>query len=223
MPPPRKLVTLGDVTIDTDDVALLMPPAWLNDHIISFWLEHLRIHQLNSNPSVAILLPNLVYLLSVSAPDDQSALLASLDIRDKHLVLFPLNDAAQLVSHSSTAGTHWSLLVLQPALNQFFHLDSLASSPNTDTAKSLVDILTRSLHLDEPSLSQPAVGVQTNSYDCGAYLCVFAEHVVQQFLRSLPMHQLYASRPPPTAADVEQKRQQIGQLACQLVQTHGRS
>lgn len=60
----EKLVTLGDATLHTDDLALLVPPAWLNDSLISFWVEHLRLHVLCDATNVTVLPPNISFFLT---------------------------------------------------------------------------------------------------------------------------------------------------------------
>lgn len=65
-PPPReKLLTLGDATLHTDDLALLVPPAWFNDALISFWTEHLRLHVLRGVDNVAVIPPNVSFFLAL--------------------------------------------------------------------------------------------------------------------------------------------------------------
>lgn len=61
-----KIVTLGDAALTTGDLGLLVPPAWLNDQLISFWCEHLRIHVLQNHSQVAILLPNVAYFIALT-------------------------------------------------------------------------------------------------------------------------------------------------------------
>ncbi|CDF38087.1 unnamed protein product [Chondrus crispus] len=59
------LLTLGDATLRTDDLALLVPPAWLNDALISFWLEHLTAHVLPPDARAVLLPPNLAFFLAL--------------------------------------------------------------------------------------------------------------------------------------------------------------
>lgn len=62
----KHVVTLGDASLTTDDLALLVPPAWMNDQLISFWCEHLRINILENHPQVAIIPPNVTYLIALT-------------------------------------------------------------------------------------------------------------------------------------------------------------
>lgn len=57
------LTTLGDASISEDDVRLLDEPNWLNDNLISFWCEHLRLNELKNDRRVLFILPNLAFFL----------------------------------------------------------------------------------------------------------------------------------------------------------------
>lgn len=60
----KNLVTLGDASLTTEDLALLVPPAWLNDNLISFWCEHLRIDILDNHTHASILPPNVTFFIA---------------------------------------------------------------------------------------------------------------------------------------------------------------
>lgn len=66
-------------------------------------------------------------------------------------------------------------------------------------------------------------GANRRSYDLfsipcvGAYLCIFAEDVVRQHMVNSRIADLYLDTLPPSPADVEAKRQEIGKLVCRLV------
>lgn len=60
------VVTLGDASLTTADLSLLVPPNWLNDQIISFWFEYLRIKVANENPAISFVLPNVAYFIALT-------------------------------------------------------------------------------------------------------------------------------------------------------------
>lgn len=51
----------------------------------------------------------------------------------------------------------------------------------------------------------------------GAYLCIFAEDVVRNFLRGREVATVYEAGSGPAPEEVEKKRQEIGKLVCRLV------
>lgn len=63
---PSRIASLGDASLSVDDLALLVPPCWMNDKLISFWCEHLRINVLKSDSRVTILPPNLSFFISLT-------------------------------------------------------------------------------------------------------------------------------------------------------------
>jgi hypothetical protein len=61
MEPP--LLTYGDVTLYESDVALLQPPAWLNDKIILFYFEYLARRVFPSS-ELLFVVPEMISLLT---------------------------------------------------------------------------------------------------------------------------------------------------------------
>lgn len=62
----KTVVALGDASLTTADLSLLVPPSWMNDQLISFWFEHLRIHILQNDSRAALLLPNVAYFVALT-------------------------------------------------------------------------------------------------------------------------------------------------------------
>lgn len=57
----------------------------------------------------------------------------------------------------------------------------------------------------------------------GAYVCMYAEDVIVNFQSGKNVNQLYEGRDKFTPDDVESKRQEIGKLACRLLDKQQRA
>lgn len=217
-------MSLGDAALSHADLALLVPPAWLNDNLISFWVEHLRLHVLKDDDRVCVLPPNISFFLALCQDEqDAGALLKDLNLKQHDLVLVTVNDATATDFDSGGSrerGSHWSLVVYEKGSDQvgtFFYLDSMPCDSNRRVAAQLIAKLRRLLGLNGTGFVNVVVPMQDNVYDCGAYVCMFAEHVIRNFKKGHSTSNLYKRIRPPTSDDVGNLRQEIGKLACRIL------
>lgn len=201
-----------------------MPPHWLNDGIIAFWLEHLRLHILNDDSRVALLAPSITYLICVTPLQELKQFIAPLHLPHKQLILLPLNSAAAdpiTISKGkgntldTAVGVHWSLLVYDGRADSILHFDSAPGLPNTHLADDVKSRIHLILNTTAP-LQQIPIPRQSNSYDCGAYVCTFAQRLAHNFLTNKSLHTLHHPH-EHLATTVEHTRQDIGKLISRLV------
>lgn len=191
------ILSYYDTLLRKSDVALLEGPKWLNDNIISFWLEYLE-HELYADVKqwVSFLSPQVAQFIksAASSPDniaDVISMLEPLHLNQKRLILIPINDCETDVK--SEGGTHWSLLVYHSANAQFEHYDSHSGSVNRLHAELIVSILTpvilpgheSDLELD---FTEMECTQQNNGYDCGTHVLRNSEAVLRKYFRNDNRH-----------------------------------
>ncbi|KAJ3121766.1 hypothetical protein HK100_012236, partial [Physocladia obscura] len=104
--------TVGDASVRASDARLLDDGAWLNDALIHFAYEELRLGLHGggggggaTDGGVFLAAPALVHLL-VNAPDAAfaRAVASPLGLPAKHSVFLPVNDCLSL---DAPGGSHW--------------------------------------------------------------------------------------------------------------------
>jgi len=185
----------------------LSPPAglaktfkqrrWLTDASISFIYDHL-LQVPQSGDTVSSLdcfdeLPEDVLLLDAATsfwitmqtnPCFVRDMIAPLDIQKRQLVLCPLNDNRDTVR--ADGGTHWGLLVwdrrgvTEPCGGEFIYYDSGLFGSE---CASQADKLASSLCGSEVRCRRGSCARQENFYDCGMYVLLFSEIIVDTFLK----------------------------------------
>lgn len=178
--------TFHEATIYQSDLDALDAPHWLNDSLITFYLQHLQHcafisdNQTNSagtpgspagsdeSNGLLFLTPGAVFVLAhEDDADDFASTLAGLDIARHALVFLPINDNANV--ERGGGGSHWSLLVLDVSALAFAHYDS-AGRVNLAVARALATKLHAALkassgkHSGPLRLSSPACPTQV--YGC---------------------------------------------------------
>ncbi|XP_057364928.1 sentrin-specific protease 8-like [Daphnia carinata] len=165
------------------DVKLLQNADWLNDQVIGFWFEYLENSTMDN--SVCLVCPEVTQFIKLGSPSDTPFFVDPLNLSQRALVLFPVNDSMFL---DHPGGSHWSLLVYAGLLKKYYHLDSLIGT-NLGHAKKIAN----NLHLPNEEVVELKCTQQENSYDCGVFVCSNAENVIRHhlvnkgMLVSLPM------------------------------------
>jgi sentrin-specific protease 8 len=167
MPASRNLL-IGDVSLCREDLALLVPPRWINDQIIAGAFELFRTRTAPADDRWLAVGPSEAFMMAqLDDPTQLHALFAPLKLADRTLVLFPVSDHDE---PEVVGGVHWSLLCFyrQQGADAFYHFDSLAGInklPAERLAKRVAPLLatrvTSVVHAPTPQ--------QQNGYDCGMY------------------------------------------------------
>ena len=130
------LLTYKDsVTIRQADINTLNDGCWLNDAVISLYLDYLVDDNLANFPladKALALEPAAAKLMTLTNDDeDLIDMLGPLRLEEKYLILCPLNDAQS----SSGGGSHWAMLFVvrhdldDPGSVSAYLMDSSAGSP----------------------------------------------------------------------------------------------
>eukprot|EP00455_Lapot_gusevi_P030704 TRINITY_DN3306_c0_g1_i3.p1 TRINITY_DN3306_c0_g1~~TRINITY_DN3306_c0_g1_i3.p1 ORF type:complete len:222 (-),score=31.35 TRINITY_DN3306_c0_g1_i3:46-711(-) len=199
-------------TVYSSDLVLLRPPNWVNDSIITFWLQYLQHSTFAQRNDFLFVTPGSVFILvHENDPEDLASTINGLEFPGKSLVFLPINNNGSL---ERVGGSHWSMLVCDMTTSSFLHFDS-ASSENAYVARRLAKKLAP--HMPDEAkesrgwaYSEIPSPQQKNGYDCGVYAMAFAEKVAELFNleNSLANSQTYLAD-SISAANVSQKRQQI--------------
>ena len=191
------ILSYGDSLVRGSDLAILRSNQWLNDRLISFYLE---LCQLDKFPGAGLsfVAPEVVQCIKLMAPGELSLVLDPLELAT-NTALLPLNNNPD---PGAAGGSHWSLLVYCAAANTAHHLDSSAGC-NASTAAEMARKLGGYFHAAAPAPRVVEVGVaqQTNGHDCGLHCVTNVGHVAS-LLSSEPggckdLATLVRSRPGP--------------------------
>ncbi|XP_075234996.1 sentrin-specific protease 8-like [Lycorma delicatula] len=174
------ILSYYDTILYQADVDLLSGPHWLNDAIISFYLEYLEKEKY-SGTNILLISPAVTQCLKASPLAELSIFLDPLQTLEKDFIFMPLNDCEDL---RSPGGTHWSLLVYSKPENTFYHLDS-SNESNDRQARSLSFKLSGYLKLNKSYYFKSLDSLQQdNMYDCGIYMLCNIENLAEYVLRN---------------------------------------
>jgi len=201
------VVSWKNVFLRRSDVALFQDGNWLNDECITFFFEHLASKHCAAAARVLFLGAETAFWLLLEEDEEDLADAANgLEIREKDLILCPINDNTDRTR--AGAGTHWSLLVaravaprtdhaagskgapLVPSMGWEYY-DSMPGGSNFGIAQRLARKLVAmrgpcggaASSAGQAIVTDVAAARQTNSCDCGVYVLLFAEAVLEAFLR----------------------------------------
>lgn len=174
------VLSYHDSLIRQSDCKLLRGKEWINDNIIEFWFEYLsndlfkekKKNLLTIGPSVAQLIK------MTSSTEETEALLGSLELERKDLVLIPINNHSVT---ESAGGSHWSLLVLYVSSRKFEHYDSLMLSDNVCHSKQIAEKLNRLLRGNTLDLVIMTCNQQIDGYNCGIHVICNASAVCKRY------------------------------------------
>lgn len=162
------------------DVHLLNGPHWLNDQIISFYLEYLERNVYEKNTELLFVSPEVVQCLKFFAREEMKLFLEPLKANEKQFIFLPWNDNDEV----KAGGSHWSLLVFSRPESTFFYYDSMNHSGTS--LRSLRPFLVEfaaAVNCPEFDIRQGECIQQTNSYDCGVHVLVNIELLAQRVVK----------------------------------------
>jgi len=206
------VISYHDSVLRQSDLALLSAPNWLNDQIISFFYEYLNNDEI-SDPRIGYIDPSLVQLVKLcQEPFEADAMLQSLDLSSKEVILIPINDEQS----THAGGTHWSLLVWFKEQEKLVHYNSIRNS-NMKAAKRTANSFSSSIGIKVPfKIVEADVIAQTNTYDCGIHLLSISYQICINFLTGARKESFYFDK---TAIDIKHFRQRLRKIIGRLLKT----
>ncbi|KAF0689605.1 Aste57867_18962 [Aphanomyces stellatus] len=168
-----------DAQLYDRDLRLFPTNQWLNDAAINFYFT-VAFHDLcGASSDILFMDPAVVSCMMLQCDDDEDLedLAQGLQLREKSLLLVPINDRSTFDSQ----GSHWALLVYS-ATDGFQFYDS-SSGHNLDSAVEVARVLQRAAGLPTADVHHVASSPQQeNAFDCGMYVCMTAEWIAMSFL-----------------------------------------
>lgn len=177
--PNRIVLNFHNTLLRESDVNLLMGSHWLNDQIISFYLEYLEKNVFQNARGLLFISPEVVQCLKFVARDEMSIFLEPLNANGKQFIFLPLNDNNEV----KAGGNHWSLLIFSRSESTFFHYDSLSNGPSLRSLRPFLLELAAAIDCPEFDMRQGDCIKQNNSYDCGIHVLCNVECLARRALK----------------------------------------
>jgi sentrin-specific protease 8 len=152
-----------------EDLRTVEEDSWLTDNVISFWESHLETLYLSHSPRARIKLVRPIEAVLLARGLTQNV---DPDWNYTHLFL-PINPSG---GEFAEEGTHWSLLVISLVDGVAFHYNSMVDHPHV--ADEITQNLGRLIGKPLRFLDMDHVPQQSNSRDCGVYVCMFMEELL---------------------------------------------
>lgn len=171
---------LHEATVYASDVATLGAGQWLNDAILSFFLQHLQHVRFHDVLNITFVTPGAAFVLQHEEDaDDFKSTADGMQLSACGLMIFPVNNNA---APDARGGSHWSLLCVhvRDARSTFHHYDS-AGSANAHVARRLADKIHCYLAVTAAAAGATGGGAvamvyadelcprQANDFDCGVH------------------------------------------------------
>lgn len=178
--PNRIVLNFHNTLLRESDVNLLMGPHWLNDQIISFYLEYLEQNVFHNKRGLLFISPEVVQCLKFVSSQEMSIFLEPLNATGKSFIFLPLNDNTEV----KAGGNHWSLLVFSRPDSTFYYYDSLNnSSTSLRSLRPILIELAAAFDCREFDVRQGDCLKQNNSYDCGIHVLCNIECLARKALK----------------------------------------
>merc|ERR1711990_501387 len=169
------ILSYFDSLLRQSDIALLEKPNWLNDKIIGFAFQYYQ-EDVFKNENVCLVDPSVTQMVKLcSSPFDVQALLSSLELEKKSIVLISINDNDSV----EAGGSHWSLLAWVKTEKKFYHFDSWGNAPSKHSALQTANKISAAIGSPMPvDLSEMEVNRQENGYECGMHVLEIAYQLI---------------------------------------------
>lgn len=162
----RTVLSFHNSLLRENDVHLLTGPHWLNDQIISFYLEYLEKSAYKNADQLLFVSPEVVQCLKFVSKNEMSIFLEPLNATDKSFIFLPLNDNNEVTA----GGNHWSLLIFSRSESTFFYYDSIDNRTSLRQLRAFLIELGAALNCSEFDVRHGDCIKQCNSYDCGIHV-----------------------------------------------------
>lgn len=150
----------------------LLSRNWISDDTLHQYFDLLNDLFLNNDLGLII---NPIISHAVKSVIDFEHFLDPLNIREKNLLLIPINDSENLCTIGD-GGTHWSTLIYEKVSKLFYYYDSITNH-NLSSAKLVANKM--SSYLNNQNGHAKIIVIegpqQSNGYDCGMYVICAVE------------------------------------------------
>lgn len=150
------------------DIDILKSTEWLNDKLISWYMEYLENEIFDDERFLFIGTEVTQAIKLMEADEVKMIFLDPLNANERDFIFLTVNDHQFA---DDTGGSHWSLLVYSKADKKFYSFDSF-SNHNHRSCLQLVEKLKTVFNCPNAALMDVETLQQTNHYDCG--ICVLA-------------------------------------------------
>lgn len=161
----------------SSDLNILRGPHWLNDQIISFYMEYLETYVYHGNKEMLFVSPEVVQCIKLVSKNEVSIFLDPLKANERQFIFLPLNDN----NEDRAGGCHWSLLVFSRPERTFFHFDSF-DNINLKNCYKFAPNLSQAIDCSEFEIISGDCLHQSNSYDCGIHVLCNIEALAEQIV-----------------------------------------
>jgi len=187
----RIVLDYGDYLIRESEMKILRGPHWLNDVIIGFYIDYLRLEVFPEEElKMRIFGPEMTQLLKICGPDDLKNLLG--DVSDYQFLFFPVNNSDD-PEQMTSGGSHWSLLVYSRTEAVMAHFDS-SFGMNGPSAELLYHQLARAIR-PTPTFQSRGCAAQENGHDCGLHVLANIECIVTHIMKSKVLNGVHTAKP----------------------------
>ncbi|XP_064483155.1 sentrin-specific protease 1-like isoform X2 [Ornithodoros turicata] len=170
----RPLSKKAGYNVTVEDIHSVLRRNWLNDVVIDVYMQLIteKAEEKEGFNSIHALTTHFFSVLRTRGYEPIEKWTQNVDLFSYRLVLVPVHDV-----------DHWSLAVLNIETKQIDFYDSLGRR-NEDCCQILMDFLRREHRLRAGRKLLPDtwdynfvqdIPMQTNTYDCGAFVCLYAE------------------------------------------------
>ncbi|EDQ91484.1 uncharacterized protein MONBRDRAFT_6304 [Monosiga brevicollis MX1] len=163
-------LSVGDVYVEDDDLALLPAGRWWNDSVLALCYEWLEQELQPAKTGIWLMQASLAHLLKFLVDEaEQQALLAGGPVPNCDHCFIPWSDSR---SPDANSGTHWTLLHYDVGAGQVFVYDSLCGPvegerPALPCSYAITSALARLQQRPEPQVYRGSSPLQRNGSDCG--------------------------------------------------------
>ncbi|KAG8319506.1 hypothetical protein J6590_090586 [Homalodisca vitripennis] len=181
---------------------------WLTDDPIKVYYDLLRTQVVGSTD---IFLMDPVISQGVKCLEDIDYLIEDLNLTQKTSIIIPVNNSPA-IDIPGGSGSHWSLLLYIKDQHKYVHFDS-AGSANFEHALLIACKLNTHMGIkNDVNISAIPVPKQSNGQDCGVYMVMFTEIVLQLISEKIHCKEWEKCFPYVTEWEIANKRFQLAML-----------
>ncbi|KAI8342751.1 hypothetical protein BC941DRAFT_413737 [Chlamydoabsidia padenii] len=186
----RKVVLhYHDIMLEETDMATLEEGQWLNDNIMSFYMEYIERQVIPGDSNDMLLLRPTMSQLIAHTPGNPKDLIGVLPphLDKRRLIFVPINNGTPETANN---GTHWALLVYSRPTNTFYYYDSLHSTnieEGRNTSKRMISLFgtgkTLLSKVKPPDFIPLSTPQQSNGTDCGLMVIGIMDCLIHQTMK----------------------------------------